>query len=1104
VTQVATRWMTPLLLASLGLAVPAAAQDVSPTTGILDNLSWRAVGPAIMGGRINDIAVVESDPATYYVATAAGGILKTTNHGTTFTPIFDFETTGSIGDIAIAPSNPSVIWVGTGEANNRQSSSWGNGVYRSTDAGKTWTHLGLANTHHINRMIVHPTNPDVAWVAAVGRLWGPSEDRGVYKTVDGGKTWEKVLYIDVDTGATDLVIDPANPDVLIAATYQRRRTVFGFTGGGPGSGIHKSADGGKTWKKVSAGLPEKELGRIGLDIWRKDGKVVYALVESENSGSTQNPTGNGGLYRSDDGGDSWKRMSGTNPRPMYFSQVRIDPSDDQTIWVLGVSMYRSKDGGKTFRNEDGISNAKVHADGHALWINPKDSRHLVLGTDGGLQVSWDGAKTFDYLNHFPLSQPYEVYFDFQQPYWIYGGLQDNGTWGAPSRTLMGSRGVTNDEWINVGGGDGFYARIDPTDPRTVYVESQYGAVRRVDPVTGETKSIRPRGEGGETLRWDWNTPFEISPHNPKKILLGANRLFISTDRGDTWRRTEDLTKNLDRNKVPVMGKNITNQTLSAFDGETGWSEIITVAESPVKEGVLWVGTDDGNVQVSTDDGKSWTNVADRIPGVPKGTYVARLVPSKFAAGRCYAALDNHRADDFTPYVYVTEDFGQSWKSIATGLPEFHTLSVIREHPRAENLLFVGTERGLWTSWDRGRSWNQFGKPLPTVPVDDIQIHPRDNDLILATHGRGFMILDDIGALEAVARGDVKGAVSIAPPKPAVQWRLSSKKATTGDSIHIAPNPPSNAVVSYFLPKAPGDSAVKVEILDKNGKEVVRTIPVQRVAAGWNQVTWDLRHQGVSTASTGTGAAATGGRQRAGATRGRGGQGNPGTAPTGGGTPAGGQATGRQGGGGGGFGGGFGGGRGPRALPGTYQVRVTVGEASAQQTITVSDDPRIQLTDSQRRDVFQTHKALLSLSGQASALRTGLESVRRGLTAAEEKASGDLKKEVTSLRENAEAILATVAPVPRRNTGGSGGDVPNFNAISSMMGSTLIGRTSAALQSFEGITEPVSGATKAEAKALAGVAKDAQRGLGKLEKAVEALNKKLQAAKIDPINLGAAD
>ena len=1088
--------VTPFLLAAIGLATPVFAQDRSPTAGILENLTWRAVGPAIMGGRINDIAVVESDPATYYVATAAGGILKTVNHGTTFTPIFDFETTGSIGDIAVAPSNPSVVWVGTGEANNRQSSSWGNGVYRSTDAGKTWVHLGLANTHHINRVIVHPTNPDVAWVAAVGRLWGPSEDRGVYKTVDGGKSWEKVLFIDSDTGATDLVIDPANPDIIIAATYQRRRTVFGFTGGGPGRGIHKSVDGGKTWKKMTAGLPEKDLGRIGLDIWRKDGKVVYALVESENSGSTQNPTGNGGLYRSDDGGESWKRMSGTNPRPMYFSQVRIDPTDDQTIWVLGVSMYRSKDGGRTFRNEDGISTAKVHADGHALWINPKDPRHLVLGTDGGVQVSWDSAKTFDYLNHFPLAQPYEVFYDFQQPYWIYGGLQDNGTWGAPSRTTMGSRGVTNDEWINVGGGDGFHARIDPTDHRTVYVESQYGAVRRVDPVTGETKSIRPRGEGGETLRWDWNTPFEISPHNPKKILLGANRLFISTDRGDTWRRTEDLTKNLDRNKIPVMGKNITNETLSAFDGETGYSEIVAVAESPVKEGVLWVGTDDGNVQVSTDDGKTWTNVADRIPGVPKGTYVARLVPSRFAAGRCYAALDNHRADDFKPYLFVTEDYGQTWKSIANGIPENHTLSVVREHPRAENLLFVGTERGLWTSWDRGASWNRFPKPLPTVPVDDLQIHPRDNDLILATHGRGFMILDDIGVLESVARGEATGPVSIAPPKPAVHWRQSGKKATTGDSIHIAPNPPSGAVVSFFLPKEPTEGALRIEIRDKSGKDVVRTLQAQRVSAGWNQVTWDLRHQGLAT--TGTGNSAGSRRPASGAGRGRGAQAGGGTA-----IPAGAaQGGGRQG-GGGGFGGGFGGSRGPRALPGTYQVRVSVGDSVATQTLTVSDDPNIRLTDRQRKEIFDTHKTLIGLSQEASTLRSALEGMRRGLTSAEEKATGDLKKEAAALRTSVEAVLATVAPVPRRSgtggSGGEGGDVPNFNAISAMMGSTLTGRTTAAMMGFESITEPVSAATKAEAKTLQGLARGARKETDKLEKAVESLNAKLVAAKFEPVS-----
>ncbi|MFM7323193.1 MAG: VPS10 domain-containing protein, partial [Armatimonadota bacterium] len=998
---------------------------------------------------------------------------------------------------AIAPSNPNIVWVGTGESNNRQSSSWGNGVYRSTDAGKTWKHLGLADTHHIGRVVVHPTNPDIAWVAAGGRLWGPSEDRGVYKTVDGGQTWEKSLHIDVDTGATDIVIDPADPEHLVAATYQRRRTPFGIAGGGPGSGIHVSRDGGKTWVRSTKGLPEKDLGRIGLDIYRKDGKVLYALVESENGGSTQSPTGNGGLYRSNDGGVSWERMSGTNPRPMYFSQVRIDPNDDQKIWVLGVSPYISKDGGKTFRGEDGVASSKVHADGHALWIDPKDSRHVVLGCDGGIQVSWDYGRNWDFMNTFPLAQPYEVYYDFQNPYWVYGGLQDNGTWGAPSRTLDFGRGVTNDEWINVGGGDGFHARIDPTNPRIVYTESQNGAVRRIDPVTGESKSIRPRAPQGETYRWDWNTPFEISPHDPRKILLGANRLFISNDRGDTWRRTDDLTQKIDRTKVPVMGKPITKETLSAFDGEDGYSEIVAVAESPAKAGVLWVGVDDGALQVSQDDGKTWTNLTDRLPGVPPRTYVSRVVPSKFAAGRCYVTLDGHRSNDFKPYVFVTEDFGQTWRSIAAGIPEFHTASVIREHPRAENLLFVGTERGLWVSVDRGARWQRFGAPLPTVPIDDLQIHPRDHDLILATHARGFYILDDIGALEAVARGTATGPVSIAPPKPAVHWRLGSRKATTGDKFYIAPNPSSSgATLRYFLPKDVEEGGVQIEIRDASGKQLVRTLAGARTSAGWNTVSWDLRWPAPTVASGGGGTTAP--------DAGRGGQ----TGARGAGRGASAATPGRgQGGGrpqGGGPGGGFGGIRGTRVLPGTYEVRVVAGDALATAALSVADDPRIALADRDRKDLFDTQRRLAGAWETASAVRPRLESARRGLTTAEEKATGALKGEVEALRKSVETLLAKVAPVPARRPAGQPGDVPDFSAIQSMMASTITGRASAAAQLLEGITEPVSATRKAEAVVIEREARDARRAADRLLRGLGALNEKLKAAGIATVDDGSAD
>jgi photosystem II stability/assembly factor-like uncharacterized protein len=1001
------------LALTLSLTVPAIvapapvwAQAADPVASLFKDLPWRAIGPAIMGGRIDDIAVVESDPRVVYMATAGGGIFKTVNNGTTWEAIFDGEKTSSIGDLAIAPSDPNVVYAGTGESNNRQSSSWGYGVYRSSDAGKTWTHCGLAETMHIGRVVVHPKDPNTVYVAAAGRLWGPNPERGVYKSADGGKTWEKVLFINDDTGVNDIVIDPENPDTLYAAAYQRRRTAFGFVGGGPHSALYKTTDGGKTWKKLENGLPAGTIGRIGLDIYRKNPKVLMALVETRNSGSTQSPQGNGALFRTEDGGETWKQVSEFNPRPMYFSQIRIDPTDEQRVYVLGVSQYTSDNGGRTFR----VEISRVHADGHALWINPKDPNHLILGTDGGIQWSWDRGKTWDFVNTIPLAQFYEVHYDFRQPYWVYGGLQDNGTWGAPSATLSGggpnSRGVTNDEWINVGGGDGFYAQADPTDPSIIYTESQFGAVRRLNVTTGESKSIRPPNVPGEpAYLFDWNTPIFISPHDPKKILLGSKRLFISNDRGDSWRRTDDLTTGVDRDKLPIMGSVPTRQTLSLHDGTNGFGYIVTLAESPAKVGVIWAGTDDGNLQVSQDDGKTWKNVASRLPGVPKGTFISRVHPSRFAPGLCYVSVDGHRSDDFKPYIFVTEDFGETWQQITAGIAEGDTVSVVREHPRTQNLLFAGTERGLYVSFDRGIRWHKFpapvgnvpvgtSHPLPTVPVDDIQIHPRDNDLILATHGRGVYILDDIGVFETVAAGQVaSGTVVLAPPKPAVQYRLANRKAVTGHKIYIAPNPPSVASLSFYVKDKPADGTpVTLSVVGSDGK-MVREIRPSRVDAGWNRVSWDMRH-GLTLAAP---------------------QGGPGDG-------------GRGGGGGAGGGGGFS--RGPRVLPGTYTVRLTVGKETQAQPIRVDDDPRITLTEKERKQSLETQMRVAKMLEAASLSRSSLDSVRRQLTdlvgknpPAPVKASAeDLLKRVTALQ-------AQIAPIPGRSgssgagSAGAGGAQP---------------------------------------------------------------------------------
>ena len=537
----------------------AVAQETSTVELVLSQLEWRNIGPAIMGGRIDDFAVVESNPHIAFTATASAGIWKTTNNGVTWKPLFEDQPVSSIGNIAVAPSDPSILWAGTGEAANRQSSSWGDGVYKSTDAGESWTHMGLENTHHIGRVHIHPRNPDVVYVAAIGHLWGPNDERGVYKTTDGGKTWTNTKFIDENTGFIDLAMDPESPDTLYAAAYQRRRRAYGFNGGGPSGALYKTTDGGASWKKLTEGLPTGDTGRIGIDIYRKDPRIVYAIIQNEE----------GGIFRSEDKGASWTRMSDTNPRPMYYSTIRIDPQNDQRIWVMGARMFYSEDGGKTFTN-DRVT--MIHGDFHAMWINPQNSNHMLLGSDGGIHYSYDRGLTWDFVNTLALGQFYEVGYDMETPYNIYGGLQDNGSWGGPVRTRY-QQGITNEDWFRVGGGDGFYTQIDPNDPTTVYVESQNGNLQRLDLESLETKSIRPEPDEGETrYRFDWNSPVLISPHDSTTIYYGGNRLFTSKNRGDVWTRSVDLTKNMDRDEMPIMGVMPSDETLSRNDGISSYGQ----------------------------------------------------------------------------------------------------------------------------------------------------------------------------------------------------------------------------------------------------------------------------------------------------------------------------------------------------------------------------------------------------------------------------------------------------------------------------------------------------------------------------------------------------
>ena len=902
----------------------------------VNQLEWRNIGPANMGGRINDFAVVEADPNIVFAATASAGVWRTTNNGVTWEPVFDEQPVSSIGDIAVAPSDPSIVWVGSGESNNRQSSSWGNGVYKSTDGGDSWTNVGLEDTLHIGRIVIHPTNPEVVYVAATGHLWGPNDDRGLYKTTDGGQTWTNTLFIDRDTGMTDVAMDPVSPGTLYAASYQRRRTAFGFSGGGPGSGIYKTTNGGESWRRLTDGLPDGITGRVGLDIYRSDPRIVYAVVQNAN----------GGMFRSDDRGESWTRMSDTNPRPMYYSQIRIDPLNDQRIWAAGARMVYSQDGGKTFV-DDWVQT--IHGDFHALWINPADSNHMLAGSDGGVHYSYDRGRTWDFVNTMALGQFYEIGYDMETPYNIYGGLQDNGSWGGPVRTLY-RRGITNEDWVRVGGGDGFYTQVDPNDPTTVYVESQNGNVSRLDLETSERKSIRPEPEDeSERYRFDWNSPILISPHNSQTIYYGGNRLFKSTDRGDTWTTTDDLSKDQDRDEMPIMGVEVTDDTPSRHDGISTFGQIISISESPRREGVLYVGTDDGNVQVSQDGGTSWQEVAGLIPDLPEGTYVSRVQASYHADTRVYATMDGHRSDDYSVYVYVSEDSGDSWRSLASNIPDGHTMNVIREHPRNENLLVLGGEFGAYITINRGEEWHQVKGAVPTVPVDDIAIHSRDNDLILGTHGRSIWVLDDMTPLEKLSEGVLASDLHLFDVRDAVGYRINNHKGNTGHKMFIAPNPPEGALIHYFLnDEVDGEDAVEVTIQDGAG-EVIRTFDGPG-SVGLNRVNWDLRHEPPVPLT------------------GQGGFGGP---PPG-----------------------------PRALPGTYGVQVTVGGRQATTSVKVSDDPRINVSAADRRSQQDAMLRLGNLIARLTEAHQTAESLQTQLgSLAESLEDAEVPASVTSLVES---------------------------------------------------------------------------------------------------------
>jgi len=772
---------TALVLLLMALPSATRAQILGPESDF-QHLEWRAIGPAVFGGRIPDVEAVPHNPAVMYVAGSTGGIFKTTNNGVTWEPIFDDAgPTLSIGDMAIAPSDPLVLWVGTGEANGeQQAGSLGDGVYRSLDGGVTWENMGLRDTRFVHRIAIHPKNPDVVYVAAPGHRWGPNEERGLYRTRDGGLTWEKILYINENTGVVEVAMEN-NGRVLYAAAYQRRRHAWGNLTGGPDSGIYRSFDGGDTWEKLGGGLPEGILGKIAIAIAPSSPNVVYAAIGDRD----------GGLFRSDDRGETWEKVNDIRTS-YWYGNIYVDPTNENKVWVMGTMLDLSIDGGKTFEND--WTARDIHVDHHAMWINPENPDHMIMGNDGGFHITYDGARTWSFLNNLPIAQYYVMDIDNQDPYHVYGGLQDNGTWGIPSRTY--SRvGILNEDVVNVGGGDGFDPAIHPEDPTVVFSESQYGAIRRVDMVTLRPEGIQPEPpDTTETYRFNWNSPVLISPHDPDVLYFGGNKLFKTSDHGESWDViSDDLTKNENPEEWEMMGL---KPSLRAYNTLTA------LDESPLREGLIYVGADDGSVHRTPDGGATWESLEDRfqIPG--EGRFVTKIHASPSDPDVAYIAFTGHYHDSFLPFLFKTTDAGESWAPATGDMPSEAVVQVIVEHPENPDLLFAGIHNGLMVSRDGGGHWVRAGG-LPPVSVTDIQV--KDGDLVLATYGRGIMILDDAEFLAELTEEVRAQDAYLFPVRETEQYYQNNRDMSNKAARFAGPNPEYGALITYWLkdPPEPG-------------------------------------------------------------------------------------------------------------------------------------------------------------------------------------------------------------------------------------------------------------------------------------------------------------
>ncbi len=876
--------LLPVLSLLLLPALGAAQAPVTPDSATIAAFKWRAIGPANMSGRVTDVEGVPGT-RTFYVAAAAGGIWKTTNAGTTFKLVFSPERVISMGDIGIAPSDPNVLYAGTGEEDSRNSISPGGGVFKSTDGGETWAFVGLKETQAIGRIVVHPTDPNTAWVAAVGAIWNSNRERGLYKTTDGGQTWRNVKYISDKAGFVDLAMDPGNPNVLWAASWERQRGPWFLQSGGPGSGLWKSTDGGETWAQVKGGgLPESTLGRIGIAIAQSDPRIMYLMVEADTMPNPRPTAGArpqqrpSGLYRSADGGATWTRVAPQNVRPFYYSQVRVDPQDPNRVYWSSTPVNLSEDGGQTVRT----ATLGLHVDHHAMWIDPADPNFMVVGNDGGIGVSFDRGGTYIFPNTFPLGQFYNISYDMAAPYNVCGGLQDNGSWCGPSRKRNGP--ITNADWVNVSGGDGFVTQQDPTDPNTIYSTSQGGNMGRLDFRTGNRTMLRKpnwrpvyqqwmdsiaviRGDTTRPmtsaqrrqiqdlraratrdsldlqLRWNWNTPFFISPHNTQTLYMGANRVLKSVKQGDEmFPISPDLTTN-DSVKIRVSTRT-TGGITPDLTGAEMHSTIVSLAESPVRPGLLYAGTDDGKVWITRNDGGAWEDLTGRFPGVPAFTYVSRIEPSQFDSARVYVTFDGHRSGDFTPYVYVSNDFGRTFRSISsnlpTGGPDF--VHVVREDPVNPDLLYVGTDLAVYVSLDRGGSWHRFMTGMPTVPIHDLKIHPRDRELIAGTHGRSIWIVD-VAALQQMTAGAMTATAHLFEPRRAIQLNetpggIMGGGTGLGHMTFTSVSPSHGAEIVYRVARGAPVGRATVVITDAAG-DTVRSLTGPG-SPGLHRVLWNFQ------------------------------------------------------------------------------------------------------------------------------------------------------------------------------------------------------------------------------------------------------------------------